>query len=331
MKLATFLGGIAVAIAASLSAPQAAAQETLRVAHAYKPGTSVAIYWDEFAKRVNDRAGGKLKLQVFHSGQLGGDEQVFRGMKLGTIHFGSGAAANEGVVTDAYFWLDLPYVLKSRESAVKVFADPEVDAYLQTKLRNDAGTVLLGHIEVGGFRLLINNKRPIRTPDDVKGLKFRALSNPIDIALLKSWNFTATPLPWSDTYTSLEQGMIDGLNLQAAAINAFGFQELVRYGTETRTLMTFHVAQVSAKTFDALTPQLQQILRTASAEALKIANAADRDDEKTVLDTISKRVTVYKPSEAEMKLWEAPARALWPQFTEKMDPHLLARIAAAQK
>jgi TRAP-type C4-dicarboxylate transport system substrate-binding protein len=331
MKLASCLAGITLAIAATLPAPPAAAQEVLRVAHAYKPGTSVAIYWDELAKRVNERAGGKIRLQVHHSGQLGGDEQVFRGMKLGTIHFGSGAAANEGVVTDAYFWLDLPYVLKSRESAVKVFADPMVDTYLRDKLRNDAGTVLLGHIEVGGFRLLINNKRPLRTPEDVKGLKFRALSNPIDIALLKSWNFTATPLPWSDTYPSLEQGMIDGLNLQAAAINAFGFQELVKYGTETRTLMTFHVAQVSAKTFDALDPQLQKVIRDASAEALKIANAADREDEKTVLNTISKRVTVYRPTEAEMKLWETPARALWPQFTEKMDKNLLARIVSVQQ
>ncbi len=95
--------------------------------------------------------------------------------------------------------------------------------------------------------------------------------------------------------------------------------------------MTFHVAQVSAKTFDALDPQLQKVIRDASAEALKIANAADREDEKTVLNTISKRVTVYRPTEAEMKLWETPARALWPQFTEKMDKNLLARIVSVQQ
>jgi TRAP-type C4-dicarboxylate transport system substrate-binding protein len=331
MKLSALLGGAAIALGALLPVGSVTAQEVLRVAHAYKPGTSVAIYWDELAKRVNERAANKVKLQVFHSGQLGGDEQVFRGMKLGTIHFGSGAAANEGVVTDAYFWLDLPYVLKSRESAVRVFADKEVDGYLRNKLRQDAGTVLLGHIEVGGFRMLINNKRPLRTPDDVKGLKFRALSNPIDIALLKSWNFTPTPLPWSDTYTSLEQGMIDGLNLQAAAVDAFGFQELVKYATETRTLMTFHVAQVSAKTFDSLDAATQKVIMDASVEALKIANQADREDEKTVLDRISKRVTVYRPTEAEMKRWEAPARALWPQFTEKLDKKLLDRIVGLQQ
>ena len=329
-SVSAILTGITLAIAACLSSTAAMAQLVLRVAHAYKPETSVYLYWDELAKLVNARSGGKLRMQVHHSGQLGGDEQVFRGLKLGTIHLGSGAAANEGVVTDAYHWMDLPYVFKSREGAVKVFADTEVDKYLRQKLRDDAGTVLLGHIEVGGYRLLINNKRQLRTPEDVKGLKFRALSNPVDIALLKAWNFTPTPLPWSDTYSSLEQGMIDGLNLQAAAIGGFGFHELVKYATETRTLMTFHVAQMSAKTFDALEPQMQTVIREASAEALRKANEFDRNDEKRVIDTISKRVAIYKPTDAEMKLWEAPARALWPQFSGKMEA-LLPRIVAAQQ
>lgn len=332
MKIASsFFASLALAIAGCLAGTQALAQEVLRVAHAYKPDTSVFIYWDELAKRVNARAEGKIRMQVHHSGQLGGDEQIFRGLKLGTLHLGSGAAANQGVVTDAYYWMDLPYVFKSREGAAKVFADKEIDNHLRQKLRNDAGTVLLGHIEVGGYRLLINNKRPLRTPEDSKGLKFRALSNPIDLALLKAWNFTATPLPWSDTFSSLEQGMIDGLNLQAAAVSGFGFHEIVKFATETRTLMTFHVAQMNARSFEALSPQLQAIIRTASAEALKLANDFDRNDEKKVIDTISKRVTIYKPTEAEMRLWEAPARALWPQFTEKMDKQLLARIAAAQQ
>lgn len=332
MKSASkILVSLTFAVASSLAGAQAFAQEVLRVAHAYKPDTSVYIYWDELAKRVNARSEGKLRLQVNHSGQLGGDEQIFRALKLGTIHLGSGAAANQGVVTDAYYWMDLPYVFKSREGATKVFADKEVDNFLRQKLRTDSSTVLLGHVEVGGYRLLINNKRPLRTPEDTKGLKFRALSNPIDIALLKSWNFTPTPLPWSDTFTSLEQGMIDGLNLQPAAISAFGFNEIVKYGTETRTLMTFHVAQMNAKSFDALSPALQNLVRDASAEALKIANDFDRNDEKKVIEAISKRVTIYRPTDAEMKLWEAPARALWPQFIEKIDKQVLARITAAQQ
>lgn len=314
----------------SFASSAAHAQQTLRAAHAYQPNTSVYVFWEEFAKGINEHSKGKLKVQVFHSGQLGGDEQVFRGMKLGTINMGSGAAANEGVLTDAYYWMDLPYVFKSRESATKVFADQQVDKYLRDKLRADAGTVLLGHIEVGGFRILINKSKPIKTPSDAHGVKFRALSNPSDIALLKAWGFTPTPLPWSDTYPSLEQGMIDGLNLQAAAIKAFGFQELAKYGTETNTLMTFHVAQMNAKTFDSLSPELQQLVQQEADRALSVANKFDRDDELTVNEELKKHMTIYTPTAEEMKQWKEPALALWPDLTSKLDKALIERVTAIQ-
>lgn len=330
MTLKKWFINTALAVA-SLASSSVHAEQTLRAAHAYQPNTSVYVFWDELAKGVNEKSKGKLKIQVFHSGQLGGDEQVFRGMKLGTIHMGSGAAANEGVLTDAYYWMDLPYVFKSREGATKVFADKEVDKYLRDKLLKDAGTVLLGHIEVGGYRLLINKSHLLKTPADARGLKFRALSNPSDTALLKAWGFTPTPLPWSDTYPALEQGMIDGLNLQAAAIKAFGFQDLVKYGTETNTLMTFHVAQINAKTFNGLSSELQELIRQETVRALSVANELDRKDESLVYEELKKKMTIYTPSAEEMKQWEAPALALWPELTAKLDKALIDRVVAVQK
>lgn len=330
MKIRRLLAVLGLAATAGTPVSSVLGQEVLRVAHTNNPGQSAYIYFDELAKRVNQRAAGKIRLQVHPSGQLGGDEQIFRGMKLGTIHMGSGAAANLSVLTDAYNWADLPYVFKSRDSAVKVFGDKEIDAYLRDKLRGDVGTHLLGHIEVGGYRVLINAKRPIRTPDDAKGLKFRALSNPIDIALLQSWNFTPTPLPWSETFPSLQQGVIDGLNLQPQGIKGFGFVDLVKHGTVTRTLMTFHVAQVSAKTWDALPADVRKIITDASSEALKIANDADRSDEAKFMADLKTKMTFYDPTPEEMKKWEGPARALWPKFTEKMDKRILDRVMASQ-
>lgn len=330
MRLQKWLFHFAVT-AASLTFTTANAQQVLRAAHAYQPNTSVYVFWDELAKRVNEKADGKLKIQVFHSGQLGGDEQVFRGMKLGTIHMGSGAAANQGVLTDAYYWMDLPYVFKSRESATKVFSDEEVDKYLRDKLRADAGTVLLGHIEVGGYRLLINKTRQIKTPADAGGLKFRALSNPSDTALLRAWGFTPTPLPWSDTYPSLEQGMIDGLNLQAAAIKAFGFQDLVGHGTETNTLMTFHVAQINANIFEALSPELQLLIQQEAEHALSVANELDRNDERLVFEELQTKMTIYTPNAEEMKQWREAALAIWPELTAKLDKALIDRVVVVQE
>ena len=138
------------------------------------------------------------------------------------------------------------------------------------------GRWVLGHIEVGGFRLLINTKRPLKSPGDIDGMKFRMLSNPIDEALLSSWGASPVGMPWSEVFVSIEQGVADGLQLQPQAIAGFGFDKMIRYGTHTKTLMTVHVAQMSAAAWDGLSAEHQQLIRDASAEALKMANDADR-------------------------------------------------------
>lgn len=305
--------------------------ETLRVAHSSNPGQSVYIYWDELANRVNERANGALELKVFPSGQLGGDEQILRGMGSGTIHMGSNASSNMSIVSDAYSWGDLPYVFKSADGAQAAFNDPVINAFLAEKMRADAKTVVLGHIEVGGFRVLINTKRPLKSPADLQGMKFRMLANPIDQALLASWGASPVPMPWSETFVSIEQGIADGLQLQPQAIRGFGFDKMIRHGTYTDTLMTVHVAQINADTWDGLSDDLKGIMQTASDEALAIANAADRADIARITEELTENVAFYKPTEEEFAQWRDTAMGIWSQFTDSIDPEILARVQAVQE
>lgn len=303
----------------------------LRVAHSSNPGQSVYIFWEEFAKRVNERAGGEIVLKVFPSGQLGGDEQLQRGLKAGTIHFASGSSSNMGIVTDAYSWGDLPYVFKSPQDAEKVFNDEFIKEYINNKMRADAGTVVLGHVEVGGFRILINTKRELKTPDDVNGMKFRMLSNPIDQALLTSWNANPVAMPWSETFVSIEQGVADGLQLQPQAIAGFNFDKMIRFGTHTKTLMTVHVAQMNAETWDSLSPELQEVITVSAAEALKIANDADRADAAKFMEKLSGTIAFYEPTEEEFAQWRDAALTVWDQFRDKIDEEVLNRVVEVQK
>ncbi len=305
--------------------------ETLRVAHSSNPGQSVYIYWDELAKRVNDQADGALELQVFPSGQLGGDEQILRGLGSGTIHMGSNASSNMSIVSDAYSWADLPYVFKSADGAQAAFNDPMVTDSIAGKMRAEANTVVLGHIEVGGFRVLINTKRQLKSPADVKGMKFRMLANPIDQALLSSWGASPVPMSWSETFVSIEQGIADGLQLQPQAILGFGFDKMIRHGTYTDTLMTVHVAQINADIWDGLSDQLREIIQTASDEALAIANAADRADIERIVADLSERIEFYKPTDEEFAQWREAALGIWDDFTGDMDPATLERVQSVQE
>lgn len=330
MKNSNYLGfALAIGLSAATSMPLAA--ETLRVAHSSNPGQSVYIFWDELATRVNERAKGEVTLQVFPSGQLGGDEQILRGLGSGTIHMGSTASSNMSIVSDAYSWGDLPYVFKSADGAQAAFNDPVVAEGITTKMRKDANTVVLGHIEVGGFRLLINTKRALKSPADVQGMKFRMLANPIDQALLSSWGASPVAMPWSETFVSIEQGIADGLQLQPQAIASFGFDKMIRYGTFTNTLMAVHVAQINAAAWDGMSQEMRDIMSQAAAESLEIANAADRADVAQFVEGLSKTIEFYTPTEAEFEEWRAPALGIWSQFTGSIDPEILARVQAAQE
>ena len=323
------LAGVLVA-ASTLATTGVASAETFRVAHSSNPGQSVYVYWDELAKKVNERAGGAVELKVFPSGQLGGDEQIQRSLKSGTVHLGSIASSNMSIVSDAYSWGDLPYVYKSPESAQKVFNDPVIAESISNKMRADTGTVVLGHIEVGGFRLLINTKRPLKSPADIDGMKFRMLSNPIDEALLSSWGASPVAMPWSEVFVSIEQGVADGLQLQPQAIAGFGFDKMIRYGTHTKTLMTVHVAQMNASAWDGLSPEHQQLIRDASAEALQIANDADRADAAKFMEQLSQGIEFYSPSDAEFAAWRDAALTVWDKFRDKIDADILNRVVEVQ-
>jgi len=320
-----------IGVALSLATGTAFGQETLRAAHSSNPGQSVYIYWEELAKRVNAQPQAKLKIQVFASGQLGADEQIIQGIKAGTIHMGSASNGNMGSTTDAYFWMDLPHVFKTRDSALRALDDPYVKSYLENKVRNDARAVILGNIEVGGFRILANRKKEIKVPVDTKGLKFRSLPSPVDRALWEAWGATPSPLPWSETFVSLEQGVIDGVNLQPQALVGFKFDEIVKYGTMTNTLMAFHVALMSAQAWDKLGPEQRAIITTAANEALRVANEADRrDEDKFVKQMEARGIKFYRPTAAEGKMWSDAARGIWPKFDDKVNKEVLNRVVSAQ-
>jgi TRAP-type C4-dicarboxylate transport system substrate-binding protein len=138
-------------------------------------------------------------------------------------------------------------------------------------------------------------------------------------------------MPWSEVFTNIEQGIADGLQLQAQAITGFSFDKVVKFGTHTQTLMTFHVAQVNAEDWDALSPELKDIVSNASAEALTMANDADRADEAKHLETASKSITFYTPSDAELAMWREPALKVWDQFKDKIDPTIMQRVLDVQK
>jgi TRAP-type C4-dicarboxylate transport system substrate-binding protein len=137
-------------------------------------------------------------------------------------------------------------------------------------------------------------------------------------------------MPWSESLPGMQQGVIEGIHLQPVWIKAAGFGDVLKHATVTRALMTFHVAQINAKTWDGLGAEAQAVFRQAAAEALKIANDVDRADEAKIIDDLKAKMTIYSPSADEQRRWEEAGKGIWPKFQDKIDKKVMDRVLAVQ-
>lgn len=318
---------LAAGLAALTLGTASADAKTLTVAHTGTPGNSVYVFFDVFAKELAARSDGTLDAKVHPSGELGGDDQLLQQIGLGTIDVTSVATANMGAMTDAYLWTDLPYVFASREHAEEVFADPEIAGALAEKVEGPVGSKVLGYIQVGGYRMLQNTERQLRTPADAEGLKFRVTASPIDVATIKAWGGLPTPVAWAETFTAVQQGVVDGLNLQPSWTALGGFGQVIKHATRNQAVMAFHVAQINSEVWDSLSEQEKKAVTEAADVAREAANAADASAEADFLAKLAEQgVTIYEPSAEELSAWREAALPVWSQVEGKVDPEFLQKV-----
>ncbi|MFZ5754108.1 MAG: TRAP transporter substrate-binding protein, partial [Bacillota bacterium] len=146
----------------------------LVLAHSATPENSLSITYDKFAELVKQKSNGKLIIEVHGSGKLAGDQTAVDGVKMGTIDMGSSASNNMAAYTSAFLFADLPYIFNSIESSHKVWWGP-IGEELKQKVEKDINAKVLFYVDTGGgFRVITNNQKVVKTPDDLKGMKLRA-------------------------------------------------------------------------------------------------------------------------------------------------------------
>src|SRR5690606_10911150 len=121
------------------------------------------------------------------------------------------------------------------------------------------GVYVLGFME-GGFRNMINNRKPVAEPADVSGVKYRVMQNPVFIDMFSSLGGSAVPMAWGETFTAVQQGTIDGLEIPIAVINANKFNEVTKYLSLTNHTYSAIPLLVSKRSFDKLPDDLKKIV-----------------------------------------------------------------------
>ncbi|HSI59583.1 MAG TPA: TRAP transporter substrate-binding protein [Ideonella sp.] len=296
MKRNTFLAALLATIAAGLAPGPAMAQTKLRFAHAGPESSSQHLAALEFARAVKERSKGALEVQVYPSSQLGNDATVIGGVRGGTIDIMMAGSVNFAGLTPQIGALDLPFLFRGPEHAYKVL-DGKVGNQLLAGLEahNLKG---LGWFEVG-FRCITTKNRPVRTPDDVKGLKIRTTPNPSHILAFKLLGANPVPMPLGELYQALETGAVDSQEHPIAITHAAKFYEVQKHLTMSRHAYTAMPVVMTRAKFDALSPELQKVLAESAQAAGRFQRELNAKDEaKIIADLRAKGMTVLETYDA---------------------------------
>lgn len=232
-----------------------------------------------FAKYVTEKTKGELEVQVFPLGQLGGERSMTEQVQAGTLHMTAVTASVLANFVPEMGIIELPFIYPNREAAYKVLDDKEVKERF-AKLCDAKGFVFVGYTE-NEFRDMTNSKRPIKRPEDLKGLKIRVIEGPIFIDTFKTFGANPTPMPFPEIYNALQQKVIDGQDNPLYTSILMKFTEVNKFATVTHHILTECPVVVNKKFWNSLTPEQQKIFREAAEVQVKTnrdGNAKNRTE-----------------------------------------------------
>jgi tripartite ATP-independent transporter DctP family solute receptor len=199
---------------------------TLRLGHVGFPGSLFAVTTDEYAKRVNAALKGKVEVRVFHSSQLGSDEQMMRGVKVGAPEMFLPSTVMS-TAEQKFGVFEMPYIIVNRTHMKKVAESKQVQNALFEGLPSK-GIRILGVWE-NGFRHITNNVRAIVKPEDLKGIKLRVPGGVWRVKMFQAYGANPSPMPLAEVYSALQSGVMDGQENPFPQIASAKFQEVQKY------------------------------------------------------------------------------------------------------
>ena len=243
---------------------------SLRMAQTSAADGAIGISMEEFAENVKEKSEGRIEISVFHNGQLGSERDNIEACELGNLDI---AVVNQSVLANfipeiAAF--DLPYVIEGTEHADKVFMGEIGQDFLK---RLDKVELKGLGIWESGFRNLTNSKKEINSAEDVKGLRIRVMENEIHQKLWKALGADPLPMAWSEAYTAMQQGAIDGQENPATVIDKNNVVEVNKHMAITEHVYSTVYVLMAPKTWNSLTDEDQQVI----AECMEEANLAERE------------------------------------------------------
>lgn len=231
------------------------------------PRDNYALAYRSFKDEVDKLIPGQIEFKFYPHRQLGDEKEMLEGLAFGTLDMAIITNAVVSNIASPFMLNDMPFLYANAAQAHEILDGPigqeMLDLLTAKKIKG------LAFYE-GGFRSMVNNKRPITKPADVEGIKFRVMQAPTFIKMFDALGGNAVPMPYSEAFTAVQQGTVDGLEIPIASIYSARYYEIIKYLSLTRHTYSAIVALVSEKTWNKLSKEQQDAFQKAALLGNKV-------------------------------------------------------------
>ena len=273
-------------------------ERTIRVGILLPMEHPVGVGAKAFADQVGERSGGKLKVRVFPSAQLGNENQQLGALQGGVQEVFIPATTSLANIVKEFGLFDFPFLFNNVQEADALLDGPVGRRFLDRLPAK--GLVGLAYWE-NGFRNITSTKRPVNKLEDIAGQKIRVMQNPVFLDMFNTLGASAVPLPFPELFTALETRTVDGQENPFGVIASARFSEVQKYLSLTRHSYSPFILLVGKKFWDGLSATEKEILSTSALQAGKVQRETNRaQDEKLTGDLIKAGMQVNEVDPAEI-------------------------------
>ncbi len=265
----------------------------LKIAHGLNVDNPVHKGMEYMAKRVWEKSGGTLRIDIYPSEQLGNEKECIEQLQLGILSMTKVSSSSLESFAPAFKVFAVPYLFRDDEHKWRVY-------------RSELGRRLLLAGESKGMRGLCyydagarsfyTKARPILHPDDLKGLKIRVQLSPMAIQMVNVLGGSATPIPWGELYTALQQGVVDGAENNEPSLFTSRHYEVAKHYSLDQHTMVPDILLISTLVWNDLSPFHQEVLQEAADESVDYQRQVWKEFVKQAMETmIAQGLQVYYP------------------------------------
>lgn len=260
--------------------------KVLKLAHNLESTHPVHLGLEYMKKHVEKLSNGKMSIDIYSGGSLGSEPKCIEQLKNGSLDMTKASSAQLGMFEQRLHALTLPYIFRNHEHYWKV-------------LNSNLGEKFLGFLSeqkmIGlcffdaGSRSFYTSKKPIRTPDDIKGLKIRVMNSQVDMETIKAFGGSPTPVSSGETYTAISQGVVDGAENNPPTYLLGGHCEVAKFFTLDEHTSIPDVLVIGERTWKSLSKDEREILQKASKLASVYQRKLWQERELDAIKTLKKK------------------------------------------